>query len=511
MTRATLDRPGDFLGGRFVSVATSAAKGAPDGDLVVRSPADLDDLVGVHAVSLAHVDRAVDVARDAWPSWRRASGDERYRLLRAYRDRLRVHQEAIAETIAREAGKPLWEARGEASALSAKVDVMLGEGAAWTRDRRIEELPGEIRYRPHGVLAVIGPFNFPGHLPNGQIVPALALGNTVVFKPSERTPNTAVWIARCMHEAGLPPGVFNLVQGRAESAQRLVEHEGVDGVLFTGSARVGRAIARATSERPGKLVALELGGKNASIVLDDIARDARALEHVARQISFGAFVTAGQRCTATSRVYATPGVIDALTERIATAARHAVVGYPLDDDVFLGPMIADEARAAFNEATRCAREGGYEAIVGGGSCSVAGRRGYYQRPSVHRAPDGALDVEGYTQRELFGPDVAVYPVSDLDEAIARTNATRYGLSASVFTHSESVFEHAADGLRVGVLNWNRSTAGASGRLPFGGVKDSGNHRPAGVTAGLLCAYPQAVLLRAEDWDEAQKWPGLAIK
>ncbi|MFW6051175.1 MAG: aldehyde dehydrogenase family protein [Myxococcota bacterium] len=492
-----LERPGDYIGGRYVRA------GQPDDELVIRSPADLDDVVGVHPVAVEHVDRAVMAARDAQPRWSRLDEAERRAVLRNYQDRLREHAGAMAETLAREVGKPLWDARTEVSAMIGKVDLMLGEGAEWTAHRRVENLPGEIRWRPHGVLAVIGPFNFPGHLPNGQIVPALLLGNTVVFKPSEKTPNTAVWMARCFEEAGLPHGVVNVVQGGAPVAEKLTTHDEVDGILFTGSVEVGRRIAVANADRPGRILALELGGKNASIVLDDAD-----VERAARHIAFAAYASAGQRCTATSRVYATPGVIDALVERLADTARSVVVGYPLDDGVFMGPMITDDARRALHEAQSRAVNAGFEAVVPGGAVEVDGRRGHYAAPAVHRAPRPDIHVPGYTHDELFGPDVAVYAVGDVDEAIQRANGTRYGMIASVFTASAPTFDHAAAALRCGVVHWNRSTAGASGRLPFGGIKDSGNHRPAGIMAGMFCAYPQAIQLAPTRPGPLPSWPGL---
>ncbi len=487
---------GDFIGGSFVPVES-------DRQLRILSPADQKDLVGVHAHRVEHIDRAVKAARDAYPAWRRLGEAQRRALLRKYQERVRHHRDAIAQTIAREVGKPLWDATGEANALAGKVDLMLGEGAEPTRTKRLDDLPGEIRHRPHGVVAVIGPFNFPAHLPNGQIVPALLHGNTVVFKPSDKTPNAAVWMARCFEEAGFPPGVVNVVQGAVDEGKALVEHDDVDAILFTGSLPVGRSIVQANAHRPGRLIALELGGKNASIVLDDANVD-RAV----RQIAFAAYASSGQRCTATSRVYVTAGVADALVDGLSKAASSAVVGYPLDEGVFMGPVISEGSRRAMLDAQKRARDAGFEAIVEGGEHAVEGHEGWYVRPSLHRAPNADIRVDGYTHDELFGPDIAVYVVEDLDQAIALTNGTDYGLAAAVFTGSEESFEHAADHLRVGVLHWNQSSAGASGRLPFGGVKGSGNHRPAGIYAGMFCAWPQAVRLTPPDDAPLPSWPGL---
>lgn len=497
MALETLDRPGDFIAGEFV------VPDAPDAELRILSPGDQADVVGVHPVSVAHVDRAVAAARGAFPAWRRTPESERVALIRRYQTAVRAHEDAIAETISREVGKPLWDARTEAKALAGKVELVLGPGADWTKTRFFDELPGELRYRPHGVMAVIGPFNFPAHLPNGQILPALLLGNTVVFKPSDRTPNAAVWMARCFEEAGFPPGVVNVVQGGVPTAEALTGHDDIDGILFTGSVEVGKKIVAANADRPGRIVALELGGKNATIVLDDAD-----LERTVRQLAFAAYATAGQRCTATSRIYATPGIAGRIVERFAEVARSVPVGYPLDPGIFMGPLITEAARERLLAAQARARAAGFEAVVDGGVHEVEGRRGWYVRPSVHRAPSATVRVDGYTHDELFGPDVAVYEVEDLDQAIELANGTRYGLAAAVFTSSRDSFDVAADELRVGVLHWNRSSAGASGKLPFGGVRDSGNHRPAGIHAGLSCAYPQAVLLSPPADAPLPSWPGL---
>lgn len=496
-TLPTLERPGDFIDGRFTSAATG------DETLEIRSPADQDDLVGEHVVVHAHVEQAIAAARRAFPAWRRLGESARRALLRKYQERVQHHREAIAQTIAREVGKPLWDARGEAGALASKVDLMLGEGAAWTRDRRLDDLPGAIRFRPHGVMAVVGPFNFPAHLPNGQIVPALLHGNTVVFKPSEKTPNAAVWMARCFEEAGFPPGVVNIVQGGPRSAETLVTHDDVDGVLFTGSLPVGQKILAANAHRPGRLIALELGGKNATIVLDDAD-----LARAANQIAFAAYASAGQRCTATSRVFVAAPVADALIEALAAAARSLTVGYPLDEGIFMGPVISEASRRQLLDAQERARGAGFEAIVPGGAHEVEGHRGWYVRPSLHVAPAPDIRVPGYTHDELFGPDIAIYTVDELDQAIALANDTDYGLACAVFTASEETFERAADELRVGVLHWNQSSAGASGRLPFGGIKGSGNHRPAGIMAGMFCAWPQAVRFTPPADAPLPSWPGL---
>ncbi|MFZ5445900.1 MAG: aldehyde dehydrogenase family protein [Myxococcota bacterium] len=488
----------DFIAGRFMTPA------APEGELVVKSPADQDELIVRAPWAMAQIDAAVDAARTAFPAWRKLGQTARAELLRKYQAALKAHLDDLTKAISREIGKPLWEAKTEAQAMITKVDVTLGEGAAFTRDHRIEDLPGEIRHRPHGVVSILGPFNFPGHLPNGQIVPALLTGNTVVFKPSDKGPMTAWWIAKCFEEAGFPPGVFNLVQGGVPVAEHLVTHPGIDAILFTGSVPVGQRIVAANAHRPGVLVALELGGKNASLVFDDAD-----LDRTVREIAFSGFATAGQRCTASSRVYVTKGIADAFCARLAAAAKSVRVGHPQDDGVFMGPVISEATRQQLLGAQQRALAAGFEPLAPGGLVE-ARTRGFYVRPAVHRAPDGVTTLAGYTDTELFAPDLAVIVVEGIDEAIAHANDTPFGLSAAVFTRSTESFERAADELRVGVLHWNRSSAGASGRLPFSGIKASGNHRPAGILMGTSCVYPVGVLLPPKADAPLPSWPGIAF-
>jgi succinylglutamic semialdehyde dehydrogenase len=297
--------------------------------------------------------------------------------------------------------------------------------------------------------------------------------------------------------------VFNVIQGGGTSGRLLSVHPDVDGVLFTGSAAVGRRIVQDNAARPDRLIALELGGKNASLALDDCD-----LERTARAVAFAAFATAGQRCTSTSRLIATSGVSAALSERIAQIARGLRVGYPLDPSVFLGPMISEAARANLLLAQERARAAGFSPLEPGGAAEVEGRHGWYARPAVHRAPHAPCAVAGYSDEELFAPDLAVYTVPDLEAAIALANDSRFGLAASVFTRSRAAFEHAAEELRVGVVHHNRSSAGASGRLPFGGLKESGNHRPAGILVGQSCTAAQGVLhAPAEEPGALPTWPG----
>jgi succinylglutamic semialdehyde dehydrogenase len=309
-------------------------------------------------------------------------------------------------------------------------------------------------------------------------------------------------MARCFDEAGFPAGAFNVVQGPGTFGAALSTHREVDGLMFTGSSAVGRRIVASQGPSFERLIALELGGKNASIALDDCD-----LERSARAIAFSAYVTAGQRCTATSRLIATPGIAAALIARLTELAHGLRVGHPLEPGVFMGPMIAADARDRLLAAQASARSAGYEAVVPGGVLEIPGHRGHYVRPALHVAGDPSAHAPGYSDVELFAPDLAVYVARDLEHAIALANETWSGLTASLFSASRDAFEHAADELKVGVLQWNRASAGASSRLPFGGVRESGNHRPAGILAGAACVYPLAVQLPATSETALPTWPG----
>ncbi|MCG8591347.1 MAG: aldehyde dehydrogenase family protein, partial [Proteobacteria bacterium] len=438
----------------------------------------------------------------AWPRWRDTAVAERAAHLRRFARAMEADRERLATVIAREIGKPLWEARTEVGAMIGKVDITLGQGLDEIAEREFS-LPGDqvARWRHHarGVAAVLGPFNFPGHLVNGHVVPALATGNTVVIKPSERAPAVGQLYAELADRAGFPPGVFNLVQGDGHSGGTLAAHPGVDAVLFTGSYAVGRSILAATLDQPHKLVALEMGGKNAVVVCDDADVDAAA-----SAIAFGACATAGQRCSATSRVFALPGVAEHLTERLAFLFRELAVGDPFDEAVFMGPLISAAARARHAQVLEWARAEGAERLVDGGPVEGP-HAGHYVRPSLHRVPALRADSR-YQTEEHFVPDVHVLAVDSLEEGIAALNATEYGLVGSVFSRTRETFEAVARESRLGLLNWNASTVGANSKLPFGGMKQSGNDRPAGVTSTLYCTVPVASV-EVEAPSTGPPWPG----
>jgi succinylglutamic semialdehyde dehydrogenase len=440
-------------------------------------------------------------------------------VLRTFAELCTARVEEVTAAIRAHTGKATWDARGEADLLAAKVAITLeGDppGGARVRDFEVGLGPtraGLCTFRPHGVMAVVGPFNFPAHLPNGHIVPALLMGNTVVFKPSDRAPGAGQLLAALLDEAmrahGAPPGVVNLVHGSAAAAVHLVGHEDIDGVLFTGSWAVGRRIMEANLDRPGRMLALEMGGNNAVVVMGDADLGQAVVECVR-----SAFMSAGQRCTCTRRVILQRSIAERAIAAISRAASALAVGEPsADPPVFMGPLISREARQAVLDFQAAAVGLGARAVVSAAAVERPGK-GWFVSPGVLvvdrfvREDDrGGLRHAG-ADVEVFGPLLRVTVVDTLDEAIQQANATRFGLAASIFTRDSGAAERFRREARAGCVNVNAGTAGASSRLPFGGLGLSGNHRPAGLFAADYCAAPIASIV--ESGGAVTLSPGMAF-
>nr|WP_297458977.1 succinylglutamate-semialdehyde dehydrogenase [uncultured Halomonas sp.] len=449
--------------------------------------AKLDPVTGetlwqASAASAAQVEQAVAAAREAFPGWARLGLTERQAIIERFRDQLEANREALARSIAHETGKPLWEARTEVGAMIGKVAISVTalEDRTGERGRDVAGARAVLRHRPHGVLAVFGPYNFPGHLPNGHMVPALLAGNCVVFKPSEQTPMTADLTLQCWKAAGLPDGVINLVQGAAPVGQALAGASDIDGLLFTGSAKIGKLLHEQFAGQVSKILALELGGNNPLVVKDVPDQDAAVLT-----ILQSAYLSGGQRCTCSRRLMVPEGevgdrLIDALTDAIAKLHVAAPFSEPAP---FYGGLVSVEAADGLLEA-----QDELEAMGG----IVLSR--------MQRVVDGTslltpalIDVTGLEvpDEEHFGPLLKIHRYRDWDEAIALANDTRYGLSAGLIGGERADWDDFLLRIRAGIVNWNRQTTGASSDAPFGGIGDSGNHRPSAYYAADYCAYPIA--------------------
>ncbi len=499
-----IESKGNYIDGRFIEPPDAS------GSWDLKSPADFSDVVATVKFSYRAVDEAVGAARIAWKSWKRTSFSERADLLKKYQVALKSHELVLAQAMVREVGKPLWEAKQEVATMVNKVDITLTDSMKLVADVELpnimEGTRGTSRHRPLGVMAVVGPFNFPGHLANGHIVPALATGNTVVFKPSEKSPMVGQIMAECFHEAGFPPGVFNLLQGEKEVSRRLCVHGEVDAVLFTGSYEVGTRIKQDTLQQHWKLLALEMGGKNPAIIWEP-----ESLEYVVHETLCSAFLTAGQRCSATSRVLVQRKHYDEFIKRFHERAKNFKIGHP-SEDPFMGPLIDESSVDRFLKFIGISKREGFETLMRGKALELE-KRGNYVTPTISIAERQSVEAARksvYTQTELFAPNVAIVGVDDLEEAIELANVTEYGLVASVFTSQRELFLRAYDELDFGLINWNKMSIGASSKLPFGGFKKSGNHFPTAVTATLYCTAPVASLEveRPKTQSPFSTYPGL---
>lgn len=446
------------------------------------NPARLDETIGVYPWSLDEAGAAVKQASAAFRKWSNLSLERRTAALKKFKKVIARRQDELATVITRETGKACWESKEEVALVLSKFDYTFKAGEELFKPQ--EPSPNAFGvYQPYGVSLVLGPFNFPAHLAHGHIIPALLAGNTVLFKPSDKACGVGRFYGNCAREAGLSPGIINVVQGPAAIGEFLVSHPSVKTVLFTGSCAVGERIRKLTFHQPDKLLALEMGGKNAAVVF----RDAD-LSLAAAECARGAFITAGQRCTSTSRIFVDARVMDQFCAKFVSIARQFRVGDPFDPENFCGPVISENSCARAESAIREARRLGGDPILRGGRFDA--KRGHFLRLSAHRFERYPGRCR-YTAVELFAPEVGIYPFKHLEEAAGQVEDTDYGLAVSVFTGNKANFQKILSETAHGIVNWNVGTIGASGQLPFGGRKKSGNARPAGSFAIRNCVYPVA--------------------
>jgi succinylglutamic semialdehyde dehydrogenase len=451
------------------------------------------------------VARAVAAARDAFEVWALTPLEQRIAICQRMRDLLKEHNDDLAAIIAEEVGKPLWEARTEVTTMANKVDISVQSHAVRTGETSAKVADGEavLRHRPHGVFAVYGPYNFPGHLPNGHIVPALIAGNTLVFKPSEYAPRTAVRTVQLWEEAGLPKGVLNLVNGGRDTGIALGQAE-VDGILFTGSSQTGAALHRQFGGQPGKMLALEMGGNN-PLVVWDIKDNGEEIDAAVHHAVMSAFISAGQRCTCARRlvVQDTPAGQAFIDRLVQVAAKLAVGPSNADPQPFMGPVVSAAVAARLVDAQAMMEQKGGKVLLPMRQLD----------PNTGFVTAGIVDVtdaQGIPDEEWFGPLLQVIRVQDFDGAIRAANATQFGLAAALLSPSPELWQRFAVRARAGVLNWNRPTTGAASSAPFGGVGKSGNHRPSAYYAADYCAYPVASIENAALEMPAKLSPGLSF-
>jgi succinylglutamic semialdehyde dehydrogenase len=447
------------------------------------------------------VARAVQAAHLHFEDWALRPLEQRIAICQRFRDCLKEHTDELARIIAEEVGKPLWEARTEVATMANKIDISVQAYGARTGEAVAKVADGNavLRHRPHGVFAVFGPYNFPGHLPNGHIVPALIAGNTIVFKPSEYAPRTAVKTVQLWEQSGLPKGVLNLVNGGRETGVALGQSD-VDGVLFTGSSQTGAALHKQFGGQPGKLLALEMGGNNPLVVWD--VRDIDAAVHHA---VMSAFISAGQRCTCARRLVVQDNAAgQAFIERLVEVAGKLALG-PSDAEPqpFMGPVVSAAVARRLVQAQEMMEQKG-------GKVLLRMRQLHPDNGFVSAGIVDVTDAQAIPDEEWFGPLLQVIRVADFDTALKVANATGYGLASALLSPSEALWKRFALRARAGIVNWNRPTTGAASSAPFGGVGKSGNHRPSAYYAADYCAYPVASIETADLEMPAKLSPGLTF-
>lgn len=449
------------------------------------NPVTQESVWSGQGASAEQVEAAVAAARAAFPAWARLSLEARIAVLERFAATLKTRADELARCIGEETGKPLWESATEVTSMVNKVAISIQSYRERTGEKSgpLADATAVLRHKPHGVVAVFGPYNFPGHLPNGHIVPALLAGNAVVFKPSELTPKVAELTVQCWIEAGLPAGVLNLVQGGRETGVALAGNPGIDGLFFTGSSRTGNLLHQQFAGRPDKILALEMGGNN-PLVVDEVA-DVDAAVYTIIQ---SAFISAGQRCTCARRLLVPVGAWgDALLARLVAVAASIQVGaFDAQPAPFMGSVISLDAARHLLKAQ--------EHLIAQGATPLLAMSQPLETAAL--LTPGILDVTAVAERpdeEFFGPLLQVIRYDGFEAAMAEANATQYGLAAGLLSDSRELYQRFFIESRAGIVNWNKQLTGAASSAPFGGVGASGNHRASAYYAADYCAYPVASL------------------
>ena len=467
-----------------------------------RNPVTQEIVWQGQAASAATVDAAVAAARAAFPAWADLDVEARVNCLREFARLLGEHKASLAHTIGFETGKPLWEATTEVATMIGKIDISIRahQERTGTRSTPQADHTAVLRHRPHGVVAVFGPYNFPGHLPNGHIVPALIAGNCVIFKPSELAPASAEATVKIWEQAGLPPGVLNLLQGGRDTGAALAGHAGIDGLFFTGSSQTGLHLHQQFATQPQKILALEMGGNNPLVV-----GEFQNLDATVHHIIQSAFLSAGQRCTCSRRLLVPAGAAgDRLMARLIEVSARLKAGH-FDDVVppFMGAVISLAAAEQLLQAQT--------ALIQRGGVALLEMKSI--RAGTALLSPGILDVTRVADlpdEEHFGPLLQVTRYATFDDALTIANRTRYGLAAGLLSENAAEYATFLRRIRAGIVNWNRPLTGASSAAPFGGIGASGNHRASAYYAADYCAYPQASLESATLTLPDKLSPGLVL-
>ncbi len=438
-----------------------------------------------HAASSRQVTHAIAEAREAFGTWMSLTLADRVQYLERFTQILSARQKELIEALAQETGKPLWEAKTEIAAIIGKLDISKQAYAERCKPlvKDMQGVTSITRHKPHGVIVVIGPFNFPGHLPNGHIIPALLAGNTIVFKPSELTVNFSIKMLECWQQAELPSGVINMVLGGGAVGQELCENPIINGIFFTGSYATGQKIQAMSGDFPQRIVALEMGGNNPLVVYKPEDIDAAVYFTIQ-----SAFITAGQRCTCARRLIVSKDHQgEKFVQRLIEVTKNIRVGANTESpEPFMGPVISNAAAEKIISSYQ-------HLLKEGAKILVPLQRLNNNLPLL---TPGILDVSHMQTKhdeEIFGPLLQLTWVHTFNDAVEAANNTSYGLVAGLISADHNLYNEFIEDIRCGVVSWNRPTTGASSSAPFGGVGKSGNYRPSAYYAADYCSYPQASL------------------
>jgi len=487
---------GNYIDGHFVSVEK------PCGEICRLNPSHLEEEIGRFSFSLESIDQAIFAAKKAYGPWSNLSFEKRWSFLHRLSEIFLKNQKILAQTLSKEIGKPLWEAKLELTNVQNKFIITQKESMPLIRDFSItlknKNIKGFCHFKSRGSLAVIAPFNFPFHLAMGHIIPALACGNTIILKPSELAPLTSQFLCELFNEAELPPGVFNMIQGDGSVGKSLCQHPEISGILFTGSYKVGKSIAETALEHPHKICALEMGGKNTSVIWDD-----ENLENTVKTVLQSATITTGQRCTCTSKILIHKNIWLKTKPLFLDFASKIKIGDPFAKDTFMGPLVSVESKKRFLDTQDLAKEIGAISLLP--QNQDLSSEGNFVQPSLHFLEEFDSS-NGYSDEEIFGPDMGIYIFENTEDAVKIIEASHYGLAVSIFSKNKKVFEEFFGQITAGVINWNRPTTGASSKLPFGGQKASGNDSPTALFAPYYCTYPVASM-QDETGSSLDDFPG----
>jgi succinylglutamic semialdehyde dehydrogenase len=451
--------------------------------MVSSNPSDGKIIWKGQAATNIEVDLAVSAARKVQPQWSKLTISERIDYLNKFQKLLESNKQHLAETISIEVGKPLWESLTEVGAMIGKIKISIQafEERCPTKEIDLNGMQACTRHKPHGVLAVFGPYNFPAHLPNGHIIPALLAGNTVIFKPSELTPLVAKETVKIWEQTGIPHGVIQLLQGNTNTAIKISTHSSIDGLLFTGSWEIGSILSQKYTHTPGKVLALELGGNNPLIVFNS-----KNLKAAAYTTILSSYFTSGQRCTCARRLIIPDTsygeqFIDILMKMILTIK---IGAYTESPEPFMGPLISENAAKTIFQAQNMLKEKGASILV---EAKEMPQSPAFVTPSLI----DVTSIANKTDEEYFGPLLQIIRVDSFDAAIDEANNTQYGLAAGLLSDSRDDYDEFFHRIRAGIVNWNTQTTGASSAAPFGGVGKSGNFHPSAYYAADYCSYPVA--------------------